>query len=128
MKRFLLVLLMTTVCYAQQQGNARPVGFAASRSDVIDVVADCGLPTDGVSDSLGAWNACTAIPLNQGKIFLFPKTQAQGAVDFFFSGSAIAPSGSTVRGTGYAYNSGALPPTGTTVKQPQLSHTSSSAQ
>jgi len=59
---------------------------------IINVVSDCGLPTDGVTDATAAMRACRAA--NPGKHFLFPKLRAynSSACDYTFSDSALTSS------------------------------------
>jgi hypothetical protein len=57
---------------------------------IIDAVRDCGLPTDGTTDSLAAFNACRYA--HPGAHILFPKVKAAGSVDYYFSDS-ILPKG-----------------------------------
>ena len=89
-------------------------GLLANRSDVVDVIADCGLPTDGVTDSLAAMNAC--ITAHPTAIFFFPVPRglAANVCHYFFSGP-VTMGAAGVRGTGNGYNANPLPTMGTNV-------------
>jgi hypothetical protein len=55
----------------------------------VNVVTDCGLPTNGTSDSLAAMRTCRA--LYPGRHFVFPKQRAYGSAtcDYTFTGSIV---------------------------------------
>jgi hypothetical protein len=57
---------------------------------LVNAVTDCHLKGDGVSDDLAAFNACR--DTHPGATIVFPKTQAPGKADYFFSDSLV-PSG-----------------------------------
>jgi len=65
----------------------------------INMLTDCGLKGDGVTDDAPNANACFA--LYPGYEFYFPKTQANGTCNYFF-GSTLLPTGAgvTIRGGG----------------------------
>jgi len=85
-------------------------GGLANRSDVVDVVADCNVPTDGATDITPALNACFTT-YGQGRTYLFPNFSFREA-----STPIAIPFGSTVEGTSYSYNNGSAPSSGTILK------------
>lgn len=100
---------------AAAAGSQAPPGGAAAernerkRSDLVDVVAECGLPTDGVTDALPAMNACIAA--NPGRHLFFPKLNDAAHIpmggsgrpdkcDYFFSDGWNPLEGNGTRVTG----------------------------
>jgi hypothetical protein len=69
------------------------------RKPFIDMVRDCGLVGDGVTNDSAAANACFA--LYPGYEFFFPKTQANGSCSYLFN-STLNPTGmgTIIRGGG----------------------------
>ncbi|MFB3815896.1 MAG: hypothetical protein ACE14L_17470 [Terriglobales bacterium] len=86
-----------------------------NRSDVVDVVADCGAAGDGVTDDSAAINACFAN--HKGKTIFFPKRAAFGSstADYYAASNIVQLGHGTIaRGSGM--NASNTTFSGTTIK------------